>query len=223
MTKSHSDKPEIRKYSVLPARSIQDDNLHWTTLRVLGAICLYTNAYGVAWPSRETIGRHISRSTKTVSIHVARLMKAGYVRKLQPRDYPGVKRKSAWRTNRYQVMFDGPQTELPSREQFWAPRPKVAADGLENDAQPVMQNRRESEGANPDFRILAQAFCQGVEMASGQSRLPAANLEYARSLSDRGIKPEAVKTATVDMTRANLKIGRTPPLTIEQVAKWAAL
>jgi len=53
--------------------------------------------------------------------------------------------------------------------------------------------------------------------------LPAANLEYARSLSDRGIKPEAVKTATVDMTRANLKIGRTPPLTIEQVAKWAAL
>lgn len=225
MTQSPFDnKPEIRKYSVLPARAIQDDKMHWTTLRVLGAICLYTNAYGIAWPSRVTIARHISRSTKTVSVHVSRLIKNGYVRKLQPRDYPPtIKPKNTWRTNRYQVMFDGPQTELPSREQFWSPRPKVATEPAEEKAQGVTHMRRESEGENPDFRILAQAFVSAVEMASGQRRLPGPNQDTARALANRGVKPEAVRLATIEMTRANLKTGRTPPMTLEQVAQWSAL
>ena len=40
-------KPETRRYAVLPAKSIQDDDLHPTTLRVLGAISLHTNKYGI--------------------------------------------------------------------------------------------------------------------------------------------------------------------------------
>ena len=223
MTQSPS-KPPIRKYSVLPARAIQDDDLHWTTLRVLGAICLYTNAYGIAWPSRMTIARHISRSTKTVSVHVSRLIKAGYVRKLHPRSYPPkIKARYTWRTNRYQVLFDGAQTELPSKEQFWAPRPKLVAEALDEDTQAVTHTRREFEGGNSDFKILAQAFVLGVELASGQRRLPGPNQDYARVLAERGVKADQVKAATIEMTRANLKQGRTPPLTIEQVAQWAAL
>ena len=225
MTQSpFDDKPDIRKYSVLPARAIQDDNLHWTTLRVLGAICLYTNAYGIAWPSRMTIARHVSRSTKTVSDHVQRLMKAGYVRKLQPRDYPPkIKVHNTWRTNRYQVMFDGAQTELPSNEQFWSPRPKVATEPLEEKAMNVTHTRRESEGGNDDFKILAHAFVSGIQMACGQHRIAGPNQDLARPLADRGVTADQIKTATVDMTRHNLKSGRMPPLTIEQVAKWAAL
>ena len=224
MTQSPSDKPAIRKYSVLPARAIQDDDLHWTTLRVLGAICLYTNAYGIAWPSRMTIARHVSRSTKTVSIHVGRLMKAGYVRKLQPRDYPPkIKAKNTWRTNRYQVMFDGAQTVLPSKEQFWAPRPKLVAEALDEDTQAVTHIRRESEGSNDDFKILAHAFVSGIQMACGQHRLAGPNQDLARPLANRGVTADQVKAATVAMTTTNLKAGRMPPLTIEQVAKWAAL
>jgi hypothetical protein len=225
MTQSpFNDKPDIRKYSVLPARAIQDDEMHWTTLRVLGAICLYTNAYGIAWPSRMTIARHISRSTKTVSVHVSRLIKQGYVRKLHPRSYPAkIRPKNTWRTNRYQVLFDGAQTELPSLEQFWAPRPKLVAEDMAEEAQSVTHTRRESEGGNDDFKILAQAFVSGVQMASGQNRLVSANEDYARVLAQRGVQADKLKAATVEMTRANLKKGRTPPLTIEQVATWAAL
>lgn len=221
---SPSDKPPIRKYSVIPARAIQDDNMHWTTLRVLGAICLYTNAYGIAWPSRMTIARHISRSTKTVSVHVSRLIKAGYVRKLHPRSYPArIKAKNTWRTNRYQVMFDGAQTELPSMEQFWAPRPKLVDEALDKDVQAVTHTRRESEGGNVENSILAQAFCSGVESASGQVRIAANNLDFATELSNRGVTAEQVRLATIEMTKRNLKSGRTPPLNLEQVASWAGL
>lgn len=218
MTQSHS-KPEIRKYSIIPARAIQDDELHPTTLRLLGALCLHTNAYGICWPSRITLSRHISRSTKTVSVHVSRLIKAGYVRKLQPKQYP-VKAQKTWKTNRYQVLFEGDKTPLPTKEEFYAPRPKLAEDP---DIQEVTHNRRGSGGENQDFRILAQAFCQGVEMGSGQHRLPGPSQEFARSLADRGVTAEKVKAASLEMTRANLKQGRTPPMTIEQVAQWAAL
>lgn len=222
MTQSPSDKPAIRKYSVLPARAIQDDELFWTTLRLLGALCLHTNAYGICWPSRQTLARHINRSTKTVSVHIKRLMDKGYIRKLQPKAYP-IKAQSTWKTNRYQVLFDGPQTELPTKEQFYAPRPKLAEDPVIIEAQDVQQNRRGSGGENPDFRILAQAFIQGVEMASGQRRLPGPNQDFAREIAERGVTPDQVKIATVEMTRHNLKTGRTPPMTLEQVAKWAAL
>jgi hypothetical protein len=34
----------------LPARSVQDDSLHPTTFRVLAAICLHTNGYGICFP-----------------------------------------------------------------------------------------------------------------------------------------------------------------------------
>jgi len=219
MTKS---KPEIRKYSVMPARAIQDDDLHWTTLRLLGALCLHTNAYGICWPSRITLARHISRSTKTVSVHVARLIKAGYVRKLQPKAYP-IKAKNTWRTNRYQVLFDGAQTKLPSKEQFYSPRPKVAEDIDTPEALDVTHNRRGFGGENSNFKILSQAFVSGVESVSGQRRIPEANYEFAKRLADHGVTADQVKAATVEMSRSNLKSGRVPPITLEQVATWAAL
>ena len=221
MTQSHS-KPDIRKYSVIPARAIQDDDLHPTTLRLLGALCLHTNAYGICWPSRITLSRHISKSTKTVSVHVGRLIKAGYVRKLQPKAYP-VKAQKTWRTNRYQVLFEGDKTPLPTKEQFYAPRPKIAEDDSHQDVQEVTHNRRGSGGENHDFKILSQAFVQGVEMGSGQHRLPGPSHDYAMELSSRGVTADQVRTATLEMTRANLRNGRTPPITIEQVARWAAL
>ena len=60
-------------------------------------------------------------------------------------------------------------------------------------------------------------------MGSGQHRLPGPSQEFARLLADRGVTAEKVKAASLEMTRANLKQGRTPPMTIEQVAQWAAL
>ena len=223
MTQSpFKDKPDIRKYSVIPARAIQDDELHWTSLRVLGALCLHTNAYGICWPSRVTIARHISRSTKTVSVHVKRLMDKGYVRKLQPKAYP-FKGKSNWRTNRYQVMFDGPQTELPTKEQFYAPRPKVAVDDPTEEAVVVTHKERGFGGENVAFSSLSQAFCLGVERVSGSHRVASPQDETAKRLAVRGVTAEQVIEATASMTKARLRRGQTPPMTLEQVAQWAGL
>jgi len=222
---SHSDKPQTRKYSILPARSVQDDSLHPTTFRVLAAICLHTNGYGICFPSRETLSRHVSRSIKTVSTHVGRLIKAGYIRKLQPKAYPfAYKRKSAYFTNRYQVLFDGPGTPMPTREQFLAARPLIAEDYQDQEAIDNLNNKKGVIGGDNELiQSIAQAFRQGVERGSGVVRDVAASLECARRLAEKGVEAGKVLELAVQATIDNRKNRKDPPMTLDQVAKWGGL
>jgi predicted transcriptional regulator len=216
-------KPETRRYAVLPAKSIQDDDLHPTTLRVLGAISLHTNKYGICWPSRITIGRHVSRTPKTVSMHVTRLIKLGYIRKLTKRGYkiPGWKRNSRYATNRYQVLYDGLKTAMPSKEEFYAPRPKIAEEYPEEQ---VIENSRGFKGVNKQLiSIISQAFCSGVQKASGVSRNVQNQYKDAESLADKGVTGEEVEEAAANMTLERMKEGRDPPISLNQVAIWAGL
>lgn len=220
-------KPETRLYSVLPARAIQDDFLHATTLRVLGAICLHTNKYGICFPSRITLGRHVSRTPKTVSFHVSRLIKLGYIRKLQKRDYrlKGKPRKSKYATNRYQVLYEGKKTKLPSMEQFYAPRPKVAEEFPE-DKQPVTHKSRDLKGLAQRKNLIysiAQAFCTGIEQASSVHKIPDNYLIDAEYLYDKGILPQQILESTVALTIKMLKDEGKIPLTIKEVAKKSGL
>lgn len=222
---SPSDKPKIRKYSILPARSVQDDELHPTSFRLLAAICLHTNGWGICWPSGTTLARHIGRSRKTVSTHVTRLVKAGYIRKLQPKAYPfGFKRKNGWYTNRYQVLFEGPQTPLPTREQFLAARPLIAENEADVEALEGPQNKMGIQrGDEALIQSLAQAFRQGVERASGVVRDVGQSLLCAGRLAERGVEPGQVLEAAVQTTIAWRKERKDPPMTLDQVAKWAGL
>jgi len=220
-------KPETRLYSVLPARAIQDDFLHATTLRVLGAICLHTNKYGICFPSRITLGRHVSRTPKTVSFHVSRLIKLGYIRKLQKRDYrlKGKPRKSKYATNRYQVLYEGKKTKLPTMEQFYAPRPQIAEEHPE-EKQPVIHNSRGIRGEKDRKMLIysiAQAFCTGIEQASSVNKIPDNYLNDAEYLLDKGIKPEQVLKSTVALTLQMLKDQGSIPITIKEVAKKTGL
>ncbi len=216
-------KPETRRYAVLPAKSIQDDDLHPTTLRVLGAICIHTNKYGICWPSRVTLGRHVSRTPKTVSTHITRLIKMGYIRKLKKRGYkiPGWKRNSRYATNRYQVLYDGLETEMPTKEQFYAPRPKIAEEYPE---EVVLENSKGVKGGGKvDVSILARAFCNGVQKASGIMRTYENQFVDAQDLVDLDISGEDIEEYTVNMTLERLKMGQDPPLQLNQVVKWAGL
>ena len=216
-------KPETRRYAVLPAKSIQDDDIHPTTLRVLGAICLHTNKYGICWPSRVTIGRHVSRTPKTVSTHITRLIKEGYIRKLTKRGYkiPGWKRNSRYATNRYQVLYDGLKTALPSKEQFYAPRPKIAEEYPE---ELETENSKGVKGGEKlDVSSIARAFCNGVQKASGVVRNVDNQLKDAETLAELMVNPEEVEEAAVNMTLERRKLGQDPPLQLNQVAKWAGL
>lgn len=222
---SHSEKPKTRKYSILPARSVQDDALHPTTFRVLAAICLHTNGYGICFPSRETLGRHVSRSIKTVSTHVGRLIKAGYVRKLQPKAYPfAYRRKSAYFTNRYQVLFDGPGTPMPTREQFLAARPLIAEDDDIQESMADINNKKGVEGGNNELiQSIAQSFRQGVERGSGVVRDLAASMDCARRLAEKGVDAGKILELAVQATIDNRKNRKDPPMTLDQVAKWGGL
>ena len=117
-----------QRYCILPARAPYDDRLGLTTLRVLMAIAIHTNSHGIAWPSRIALGKIVGRHVSTVSRHTRKLEELEYLRKLKPRKYP-IPRKTNhhWSTARYQVLFEGSKTKLPSKEQFKAAKPIIRA------------------------------------------------------------------------------------------------
>ena len=218
-------KPETRRYSVLPARAVQDDDLHYTTLRLLGAICLHTNKYGICFPSRITLGRHISRHPKTVSVHITRLIKAGYIRKLKKRGYqiPQNQRKAKYATNRYQVLYDGEQTKMPSKEQFYAPRPKIAEEYPEES---VIENSKGLKGGKTDrltILSLSQAYCAGISRSFNQLRLPENSTAEAKILAENGITAEQVLEHTLVMCEELKKRNKPAPLNLLEVAKYTGL
>lgn len=227
------ERPNTRTYSVLPARVIHDDKMHVTTLRVLGAICIHTNAHGIAWPSLLTLARHINKRPETVSRHVAKLIKAGYLRKLERKAYPmHIKRKGRGITNRYQVLFRG-NDPLPTREQFEAPRPKIVdtdisdreqTTGVEKNASSVIDNRSGGTGdAEKMGKILASTFKKAVESVTGQSRTAEQSLQVGAQLAAKGVTTQQVNDATVAMAKDGLKHGKAAPQNLGQVARWAAL
>ena len=123
-------KPETRRYSVMPARSIQDDDLHYTTLRLLGAICLHTNKYGICFPSRVTLGRHISRTPTTISIHIHKLITLGYIRKLNKKPYkiPRANLQYKNATNPYKVLHNVTTNIFHTKAHFDTPSHKSEQD-----------------------------------------------------------------------------------------------
>ena len=72
-------------------------------------------------------------------------------------------------------------------------------------------------------KSLAQAFCAGVAAASGVNRLPDSSLKTAETLAEQGVEPAAIRDYAIQMTLENIKVGRQPPLTLNQVATWAGL
>jgi len=227
------EKPATRTYSVMPARAIQDGAIKPTTLRVLGAICIHTNAHGIAWPSLLTLARHIHVRPETVSRHVQRLIKAGYVRKLERKAYPmHIKRKSRGITNRYQVLFKG-HDPLPTKEQFEAPRPRIVDTPVESDTQ--VQTQAVTDQASKDKRsgsvrgegkqieVIASAFKRAVEQATGQPRVAEQSMAAARELEAKGVTPQQVGDATTAMCKQALKHGQSIPKALNQVARWEGL
>ena len=219
--KSHFEgKPDTRLYSIMPARAIQDDRLHQTTLRVLGALCLHANAHGVGWPSRTTIGRHISRTPLAITRHTKRLEAYGYIRKLSHRTYPVPKRGQGI-VNRWQILYEL-TAPLPTKEQFYSPKPKVIQE-LDDDVA-VPDKSQGVRGIDAELhKRIARAFAAGVERATGQPRDLAAQLPEAERLAAAGVTPEQVTDVTVAMCQERLAAGKSAPITLKQVAAWSGL
>lgn len=224
MDSPFDNKPDIRRYSILPARAMQDERLVLGDMKVLACLGMYTNSHGVCWPSQITMARHTGYSRTHVTRTIKKLLALGYIRKLKYRNYRShVQRRSIKQVNRYQVLWEGDE-QLPSMEQFWAPQPKLRRDDDDEVAPSVAHNKTGGLGDKKgDSHILAQAFRTTVERTCGIHRLAEPSYPAAESLYNQGVTVEQVRDHTAAMVKDCLRKGRTPPINLAQVADWAGL
>lgn len=104
------------RFSVLPARAIDDARLSRTHLRCLAAICTYTDQNGWAWPSTSTIADKLSVSRQLVSRCLHDLKAWGFVQiRAQCSDNGGQT------SNLYRVLFDVGEPVAPPATSDVAP------------------------------------------------------------------------------------------------------
>ncbi len=93
--------PKI-KYSILPAKAVQDRNIPYTVFRTLAIICLFTNKETkTCFPSLLTVATIRGVSKSQISRDIDRLVDLGYIRK-KPRFRVDGSRSS----NNMEVIFD---------------------------------------------------------------------------------------------------------------------
>lgn len=71
------EKPDPRKFAVVPIRAIKDKNISDRTMRVLTLIASYANRNGFTWVSQETLAADLGITRQAISLHVVALKDAG--------------------------------------------------------------------------------------------------------------------------------------------------
>jgi len=198
----------FRKWSVMPSRAVNDRELKERELRVLGALCIHTNAAGVCWPSMETLCA-VTGYAERVTIHAAMkvLKRKRYVRQLQPKDYQET--ASGWKSNRYQVLWDGDEA-LPTYEEIHNAKPlQLVADqddasiketGGLGDLQSVSHTPDD-----PVAEAITHTYISAVQQATGQVRMYDNEIAHARRLSAAGFTAADVRAATLNTCDAALE------------------
>lgn len=104
------------RFSVLPARAIDDARLSRTHLRCLAALCTYTDQNGWAWPSTSTIADKLGVSRQLVSRCLHDLKAWGFVEIRAQRGDDG-----GQTSNLYRVLFDVGEPVAPPATSGVAP------------------------------------------------------------------------------------------------------
>jgi len=200
-----------RPWSVMPMRAFVDRQLKDRELRVLGALCSFTNRAGVCWPSMVTLCE-VSGFKERKSIHEALkvLKRRKYVRQLRSKDYQET--ISGWKSNRYQVLWDGDEP-MPTWEEIHIAKPlqllrdqdeRPEETGGLGDGQSLSHTRGLLGQPDPELteiQLTAEAIChayiRAVQQATGQVRLFDNEITQARRLAVEGHKPADVTAATL--------------------------
>lgn len=185
----------------MPSRAINDRELKERELRVLGALCVHTNAAGVCWPSMETLCAVTGLASRQ-SIHNAMkvLKRKRYVRQLQPKDYQET--ATGWKSNRYQVLWDGDEA-LPTYEEVDSAKPlQLREDQGDKDVKEIggLGDRQVNSHTHDDSAasLLANAYIRAVMRATGQVRLYDNEISHARRLANAGFTAADVEAATLN-------------------------
>lgn len=174
------------RFSVLPARAIDDDRLSRTHLRCLAALCTYTDKNGWAWPSTSTIAERLGVSRQLISRCLHDLAAWEYVEiRLRPRDG----QDGGQTTNLYRVLFDIGEPVAPPATSEVAPpatseiAPPATSGGCTNAAvyappvnaaaacQPILGAAAGSKRKHPD------RTAHGIECWFANEDAEAASLE----------------------------------------------
>ena len=196
-----------RPWSVAPMRCFGDRQLTETDLRVLGALCGFTNRHGVCWPSMATLMDVSSMKSRT-SVHqsVKKLKKLRYIRQLSPKDYQET--ASGWHSNRYQVLWDGDEA-LPSWENVQSAKPLQLRSDNEDAPKEIgglgdrQVNTRNHD--DPAAEAITHAYLRAVQQATGQSRMYDNEIAHARKLAAAGFTVADVTAATLNVCDAALE------------------
>ena len=197
-----------RKWSVMPSRAVNDRELKERELRVLGALCVHTNAAGVCWPSMETLCA-VTGYAERVTIHAAMkvLKRKRYVRQLQPKDYQET--ASGWKSNRYQVLWDGDEA-LPTYEEIHNAKPlQLVADqddaSIKETGGLGDRNIYSHTPDDPVAEAIAHTYIRAVQQATGQVRMYDNEIAHARRLAAAGFTAADVRAATLNTCDAALE------------------
>lgn len=193
--KSHFSENK-RPWAVMPMRAFADRELKERELRVLGALCAFTNRAGVCWPSMETLCT-VSGYKERKSIHDAmkRLKARKYVRQLHSKDYQ--RAESGWKTNRYQVLWDGDEA-LPTYEDVHTAKPlQIRADQEDAPVEDIGGLGDVDSYIDTHAGALCHAFIRAVQQATGQVRLYDNEIAHARKLANREATVDDVTAATL--------------------------
>ena len=193
MTKYHFELK--RKWSVMPVRAMADPDMKIRDLKVLGALCAFTNSAGVCYPSADTICA-VAGYKERKSIYEAMKYLKGkkYVRQLNPKDYQET--ASGWKSNRYQVLWDGDEP-LPTYEEIHIAKPlQLIAD---QDDTPIKEEGGLGDGqsySHTQASEVCHAYLRAVQQSMGQVRLFDNEIAHARRLATEGKEADVVASAT---------------------------
>ena len=87
------------RWAKLAARAVVDRGLRPMDVRVLGAIGIFADREGTAWPSQQTLSEMVGASRETVCKSIARLRQHGYVDRYRKRTPRG------WKRNVYRLLY----------------------------------------------------------------------------------------------------------------------
>jgi len=189
---------------VMPMRAFSDRQLKERDLRVLGALCSFTNRAGVCWPSMETlcnVSGYAERKTVHDSMKVLKRLR--YVRQLRSKDYQ--RAQSGWKTNRYQVLWYGDEP-MPSYEEVHIAKPlQLRADQEDDHAKEVGGlGGEEAVGQTRGLELL-WAFLRACEEVTGQALHPDNNAGHVGRLLAREATVAEVREATLAVCREALE------------------
>jgi hypothetical protein len=220
--------PQKMRYSVFPARAVWDTRFgdgrnRLQCMRVLTALCCFTNPAGLSWVSQFMLATILDLALPTVSRAMMELELLGYVRDLGPYQGP---RNSRYPTRVKQILFEERQPPpAPADYDMPLAATRLLMDSNYSKGTEVSTDSTSVVGVirhdvtETAVNALVQSFIRTVERATGLARDPAQSRPHARVLAIAGVTPAQVETVVAALAKEALQAKRMPAYHIGQYAE----